>query len=488
MSGTDVRTRKVRRASVVRLVVAAALATAAAVAVGPQPAGAAMGDISRFAGTYASGFGIDGTPAASAELNGPTGVDVAADGRVFIADRANGAIRVVGTDGTIDTLVSGLFSPIDIAVSDADGVLYVVEEGAFVDRISRIDISGGPTTPAIIAGGGAPGYAGDGGPAANAVFNSLGGIDVAPDGDVVIADRGNNRIRRIDVDTMTISLVAGTGVAGGDDGPVASATFAGPKDVAVAPDGTIYVADEITNNVRRIAAGQVTRFAGDFGPGSFGGDGGAATSALLNSPDGVAVGPDGAVYIADTGNNRVRRVDPDSGIITTVAGNGLCCATGDGGPATAASVGTPTRIALDAAGALYIAAELEHAIRLVEGPSVPGPPLNLVATVVDGDVVLEWDPPADDGGAPVTAYNVYRDGVLVATLTGPTFALTFTEPAVDGVSTYEVTAVNLAGEGPPSEPVDVVVEAPTTTSTSAPVEPRPPQPPRPVVADPSFVG
>src|SRR5690606_1499624 len=141
MSGTDVRTRKVRRASVVRLVVAAALATAAAVAVGPQPAGAAMGAISRFAGTYASGLGADGPPAASAELNGPTGGDVAADGRVFIADRANGAIRVVGTDGTVDTLVSGLFSPIDIAVSDADGVLYVVEEGAFVDRVSRIDIS-----------------------------------------------------------------------------------------------------------------------------------------------------------------------------------------------------------------------------------------------------------------------------------------------------------------------------------------------------------
>ncbi len=380
-------------------------------------AGAASGDITRYAGTYAAGLGADGVPASSSQLNGPTGVAIAADGRVFIADRANNRIRVVALDRTVTTIVGGLLNPVDVAVDDAAQLLYFTEEGAGISRVSRVAIGGGgPFTAEIIAGD-SNGYAGDGGPALAARFNTIGGIDVGPDGDVYVADRGNNRIRRIDVATDTISLLAGTGVGGGDNGPALSATFSGPKDVAVAIDGTVYVADEGTNLVRRITGGTVTVFAGNYTSG-FSGDSFAATSAQLNSPDGVAVAPDGNVYIADTSNNRVRMVNVITGIISTVAGNGGCCGAGDGGPATGATVGNPIRVDVDSRGSIFIASEPEHAIRLVEAAPIvadAGGPYTIAegadlqldgsATLAGAAAVYAWDLDGD---------SVYDDATGVA--------------------------------------------------------------------------
>ena len=165
----------------------------------------------------------------------------------------------------------------------------------------------------------------------------------------------NNRIRRVGPDGI-ITTVAGNGNAGygGDGGPASSASLNCQYGVAVGPDGSIYIADSSNNRIRRVGPdGIITTVAGN-GNAGYSGDGGPATSASLTDPDGVAVGPDGSIYIADSGNNRIRRVGPD-GIITTVAGNGNSGYSGDGGPATSASLATPDGVAVGPDGSIYIA-------------------------------------------------------------------------------------------------------------------------------------
>lgn len=451
-----------------------------------SPVGAASGDISRFAGNYAFGFSGDGGDATSAQLNGPTGVAVAADGRVFIADRANNRIRVVGTDGVIDTLVAGLLNPVDVAVDDAAGLLYFSEEvGDIVNRLSQVDITGGPAIPVVIAGGAGWGDGGDGGLAATASFRSISGIDVGPDGDVYIADRGNDRIRRIDVATGFIHAFAGTGVGGGDNGDaLTEATFSGPKDVAVAADGTVYVADEGIHLIRVVSSGQVAVFAGNYTSG-FSGDGAAATAAQLNSPDGVAVAPNGDVYIADTSNNRIRKVDIATGVITTVAGNGGCCGGGDGGPATSATIGNPVRLHVDAIGNMWIASEPEHAIRFVEGAPIAdaGGPYAIAEggnLVLDGSgsvstpgATYEWDLD-DDGTFDVTGVSptvVAADLVALGLADGPAGPVTITLRITDGVSvatdTATVTVTNVVPTASASAPASVVAGVEFTLNLGA---------------------
>lgn len=230
----------------------------------------------------------------------------------------------------------------------------------FGDGTSRNGIVGGDTSNIIetFAGAGAAaGAAGDGGSASQATVFGPNGIAAGPDGSIYVAENGANRVRRISADG-TISTVAGTGAAGfnGDGGPAAQAALNGPHAVALGPDGSMYVADSANARIRRIANGTITTVAGVGSPG-FSGDGGAATHAQLNFPTGVAVAPDGTLYIADWRNKRVRRVGPD-GIITTAAGNGQgCClnSSGDGGLATQASVSGPVDVALARDGTLYIA-------------------------------------------------------------------------------------------------------------------------------------
>src|SRR5690606_10850182 len=144
------------------------------------------------------------------------------------------------------TLASGLVKPVDVAVSPDGAYLYVAEDGdPFVNQIRRIDLAD-PGSSTVIAGGASSGYGGDGGPATGAVFWGIAGIDVGPDGDVFIADQRNNRIRRIDVDTGTISLVAGTGgcCGGGDGGPATAATIGNPMRLSVDAAGWIWIAAE----------------------------------------------------------------------------------------------------------------------------------------------------------------------------------------------------------------------------------------------------
>jgi sugar lactone lactonase YvrE len=224
---------------------------------------------------------------------------------------------------------------------------------------------------------GKTGFAGDNGPALKALLDTPDGVCIAPDGDLVVADSHNDRIRRIDRPTHVITTIAGSGDNGydGDDKPAVSAALNTPSAVACARNGDIYIADTLNYRVRMIEArtGLIHTVAGDGVPGAINdvGDNGPATSAHLNMPADVQIAPNGDIYIADMHHNRIRRVNPRSGIITTVAGSGVFGPGGDDGPATEANLAGPAGIAVvpEAGGAvtIFIADYYNYQVRAV-GP------------------------------------------------------------------------------------------------------------------------
>jgi hypothetical protein len=220
-----------------------------------------------------------------------------------------------------------------------------------------------------IAGTGAMGFFGDGGPATSAIFQSLYGITLDRAGNLYIADAGNNRIRKISPAGI-ISTVAGNGSTGysGDGIPATATALWGPDDVAIDGAGNIYIADNANTRIRKVdASGIISTIAGNGTPG-YGGDGIAATASEINDVRGIAVDDCGNLYMADENNNRVRKVDI-AGIITTVAGNGVAAFTGDGGPATAASLNSPFDVKVDANGNIFIADYNNVRIRKVSSPN-----------------------------------------------------------------------------------------------------------------------
>lgn len=209
------------------------------------------------------------------------------------------------------------------------------------------------------------GYAGDGGPGAQGQLNYPGGIAVDARGAIYIADTYNNRVRMVRPDG-TITTVAGTGAAGySGEGRATNSKLNYPSDVAVDRHGNVYVADTYNNRVCCISPNGRLRTIAGTGRSGFGGDGGSAAKAELNHPQGVAVGPDG-IYIADTYNNRIRRID-NQGRIATVVGTGDAGFGGDNGPATGAALNTPFGIAVAASGDLYLADTVNNRIRRVSG-------------------------------------------------------------------------------------------------------------------------
>jgi YD repeat-containing protein len=211
----------------------------------------------------------------------------------------------------------------------------------------------GSFSASVIAGTTA-GYAGDGGPADQAKFNQLFDVKVAPDGSVYVLDLANQRVRRIGTDGI-INTIAGTGVAGfnGDNIPATQAKLFGPWGIAVGPDGSVYIAEIGSNRIRKVDPnGIITTVAGNGQVEGYAGDGGPAIKARLGQPVGLAVGPDGSLYIGDTYNNRLRKVGTN-GIITTIAGNGQPGNAGDGGPAKNAIIYGPDRIAVGPDGSVF---------------------------------------------------------------------------------------------------------------------------------------
>lgn len=238
-----------------------------------------------------------------------------------------------------------------------------------------------------IAGTGVWGYSGDGGPAIAARLASPHGMAVAADGTVYLADADNYRVRRIATSGI-ITTVAGNGVFGddGDGGPATSASLSALLSIALSPAGDVlYLADLDNNRVRQVdlASGVITNFAGQGLAGfGFGGDGGPATGAMLAVPEGVAVDASGNVYIGDLFNCIVRRVDAGTGIISTVAGTPVSCTPGgDGGDALAAHFSIPRRIALDAAGNLFVLDSGSRTVRRVDAVT------NIITTIAGGGTV-----------------------------------------------------------------------------------------------------
>ena len=353
------------------------------------------GIITTVAGNGTYGYSGDGGPATNASLRAPSDVAVDASGNLYIADSANHCIRKVDTAGIITT-VAGMSHPSDVAV-DASGNLYIAEVDAH--RISKVDTSGIITT---VAGNGTWGYSGDGGPATNASFWQPWGVAVDASGNLYIADSADRRIRKVDTYGI-ITTVAGNGAGGysGDGGPATNASLCAPLGVAVDASGNLYIADWCNQRIRKVdTSGIITTVAGN-GAGGYSGDGGPATNASLWWPSGVAVDASGNLYIAEVGNQRIRRVDT-SGIITTVAGNGTAGYSGDGGPATNARLCWPSDVAVDASGNLYIADWYNHRIRKVDTSGI--------ITTVAGNGTASY---SGDGGPATNASLRYPHGVAV---------------------------------------------------------------------------
>jgi hypothetical protein len=261
----------------------------------------------------------------------------------------------IGVSGAQQISLS-LIHPSGIAY-DAAGNLFIADANR--NQILEVTLAGNLT---IVAGSGVQGFAGDGGPATAAQLNAPQGVAVAADGTVYIADTGNQRIRVMRSDEIT--TFAGTDMGfSGDGGPASAAMFNQPVAVAMDPAGSLLICDRGNQRIRRVSNGMVSTVAGD-GVEGFSGDGGAAVAAELNEPSGVAVGPDGRVFIADTANHRIRVVT-DDGKIATFAGTGIAGFSGDGGHAIAAQLNHPQGLAINATGALYIADQNNQRLRQV---------------------------------------------------------------------------------------------------------------------------
>jgi len=430
------------------------------------------GIISTLAGDGTAGSSGDGGVATSAQLNLPNGVAVDSSGNLYIADRYNDRIRKVTSGGLISTEAgtnafgySGdggpatsaqLNYPAGVAV-DSSGNLYIADRDN--DRIRKVTSGGIIST---VAGTGAWGYSGDGGAATDAQLYAPRGVAVDSSGNLYIADFDNHRIRKV-TSSGIISTMAGTGAFGysGDGGAATSAQLDSPTGIAVDSSGNLYIADLFNHRIRKVTSGIISTVAGTGAQG-YSGDGGAATSAQLNRPYGVAVDSSGNLYIADRDNHRIRKVT--SGIISTVAGTGVASYSGDGGAATSAQLNYPYGVAVDSSGNLYIADRSNHRIRKI----TPAPTINVQGnstSIASGDTT------------PTTTDNTDFGSTLVGTPVNKTFTIVSTGEGIlnlTGSPKVSVTGSGFSVTTQPTSPVAaetgttnwVIQFAPTTSGTS----------------------
>jgi sugar lactone lactonase YvrE len=284
---------------------------------------ARSGVISTVAGNGDKGFSGDGGPATGAALNEPYGIALDRAGNIFVADRLNRRVRRIDAGaGIITTLAgtgeasyggdggpavgAGLAEPNGLAFDAGERHLYITDVAD--NRVRIVDLARG--TIATFAGTGAAEHSGDGGPAAAAGTFGARAVKVGADGTVYILERQGSSLRAVDPRTGIIATIAGTTARGygGDGGPALAAVFDAPKEMAIDRDGSLIIVDTENHAIRRIdgTSGIVSPLAG--GRKGTGGDGGPATQAGLDRPHGAVVGPDGAIYIGDTNNHRIRKV------------------------------------------------------------------------------------------------------------------------------------------------------------------------------------
>lgn len=283
----------------------------------------ASGTVSTFAGTGAKGFSGDGGPASAAQLNNPFAVSRGPDGALYVCDVDNHRIRRIAADGTISTF----------------------------------------------AGNGTRGYSGDGGPATQAALNEP--YEMAWDraGSLYFVERLNHLVRRVDAKTGVISTVAGSGKAGfgGDGGPARDAQFNQPHSLAFDAAGDLYICDILNHRIRKIdmKTGTIATWSGT-GEKKTAADGAPITGSPLHGPRAIAFAPDGKLWLALREGNAVLQLDPQANTIKRVAGTGKSGFTGNGGPALQATLSGPKCVSLDAAGNVYLADTESHSIRFID--------------------------------------------------------------------------------------------------------------------------
>jgi streptogramin lyase len=347
----------------------------------------ATGVIATAAGSGEKGYSGDGGPAPKARLNQPFLCDIDNGGHLYIAEAFNHCVRKLDLgSGTITTVAGSgkkgysgdggpatqatFNEPYAVAVSPARD-LYIVDRLNAVVR--KVDGKTGIIT--TVAGNGSKGYGGDGGPGPKAQLKEPNDCCLDGKGGLLIADVGDWRIRRLDLATETITTFAGTGrPAGkadrgknGDSGPANKAILIGARAVCVDSQGNTYVCEREGHSIRKIdREGIITTIAGTGQPGGDG-DGGSALQARFRGPKGIRADRAGHLYVVDTENHAIRKIDAKSGLVSTVAG-GRQGSGGDGGPATRAGLDRPHGCVVDARGRLYIADSNNHRVRLVVLP------------------------------------------------------------------------------------------------------------------------
>ncbi len=469
----------------------------------------------------------DGGPALQAEIGSPQGVSVDRFGNLFVTEdftSMNAPVRLVAAHSTeyfgheviggdIYTVAGGspdcvgatddigdgcpaadaqLHDPVD-AVADQYGNLYITDY--YDNRVREVDgVTGIIST---VVGSGSPGFGGDGGPAAEAELAYPTGLALDAAGDLYLSD--SSTISKVAPGgSRTITRVAGnqTFSFSGDGGPAGQAQLGQPEGVGFDAAGDLFLSDWLNNVVREVPArdgtnygipmvsgdiytlaGSGTGVAGIFGKGGFSGDGGPATSALLDQPTGIAVDSAGDIFLADSGNNRVREIASTShtsfgiamaaGDIYTVAGNGTAGFSGDGGAASAAELVTPSGIAVDAAGNPVVAEfdavtgfSYEDANGRVVTITLPdssaAPPSQPTGVTVEPgreSLTVRWGQPASDGGAPIVSFTVTAEpGGAARTVSGLESTTVFSPLNPVTAYTFTVVASNEAGTGVASNP------------------------------------
>lgn len=334
--------------------------------------------ISTVAGTGVRGFSGDGGPATAAEINDPFGVVRGPDGALWFCEYGGQRIRKIARDGTISTIagtgavgytgdggpaLQATFNKPHEIRFDAAGNVFIAD--MVNQAIRRIDAKTGIIT--TFAGNRTKGYSGDGGPAHQAALNNPHSIQFGPDGHLYICDIGNHVIRRVDMRTGIISTYAGTGKAGDtpDGAPIAGTPLRGPRSLDFDRQGNLWLATREGNQVFRfnLKAGTIHHVAGTGKPG-FTGNGGPAKLATLSGPKGIAIDAEGNVWLADTESHSVRMINARTGNLELMAGTGKKGNGGDGDPLQCA-MARLHGIFVDTDGAVYIGDSEAHKVRVM---------------------------------------------------------------------------------------------------------------------------